>query len=73
MATERTMTEAEASQDVDGLLRRVANGGETVIVELQGKPAIVFVSIAEYERLTGVPLPAERERVRLAEKRGGTP
>jgi PHD/YefM family antitoxin component YafN of YafNO toxin-antitoxin module len=51
----------------------VANGGETVIVELQGKPAIVFVSIAEYERLTGVPLPAERERVRLAEKRGGTP
>lgn len=57
---ERTMTATEARVHFGELLRAVAKRGETVIVEHHGKPTVAFVSVAEYERLTGAPLRTAR-------------
>lgn len=64
---ERTWTATEARVRFGELLRAVAERGETVIVERHGKPAVAFVSVAEYERLTGAPLPTTRNQVRLGD------
>jgi len=53
VAIVHTMSATEARVHFGWLLRRVAECGETVIVEHRGKPKVVFVSIPEYERLTG--------------------
>lgn len=68
---ERTMTATEARQHFGELLRTVTDGGTTVIVEHRGQPAVAFVSVAAYERLTGAPLPARRPRLRFDEVFGG--
>ena len=68
---ERTMTATEARVRFGELLRAVAERGETVIVERHGKPTVAFVPVAEYERLTGAPLPAARDQARLAGGRTG--
>lgn len=51
-----TMSATEARTGFGALLRRVAERGETVIVEHRGKPRLAFVSVPEYERLTGTSL-----------------
>jgi len=65
------MSATEARVRFGELLRAVTERGETVIVEHHGKPAVAFVSVAEYERLTGAPLPAALDHVRLAGGRTG--
>lgn len=50
------MTSTEARVHFGELMRRVVEQGETVIVTHRGTPKVAFVSVAEYERLTGAPL-----------------
>jgi len=49
MAT--TISATEARIHFGELMRRVVERGEPVIVERGGKPEVVVLSIAEYERL----------------------
>ena len=67
----RTLSATEARVHFGELIRSVAERGETVIVRHHGKPTVAFVSVAEYERLTGAPLPSIRDRVRLASEGTG--
>ena len=48
-----TMTTTEARVRFGELMHRVVERGETVIVTHRGTPKVVFISVAEYERLTG--------------------
>jgi prevent-host-death family protein len=48
---EQTVSATEARIHFGELMRRVVERGEPVIVERGGKPEVVVVSIAEYERL----------------------
>lgn len=47
----RTLSATEARARFCELLRRVVEGGETLIIERCGKPHVVVLSIAEYQRL----------------------
>jgi len=49
---ERRMTATEARVHFGEVLRVVADDGETVVVERDGKPRVVVISIDEYRRLT---------------------
>lgn len=66
---ERTWTATEARVRFGELLRAVSERGETIIVERHGKPTVAFVSVAEYERLTGAAFPTARDRLRLSDER----
>ncbi len=57
---ESRMSATEARRHFGELLRRVIEDETPVIVERGGKPQVVFVSLAEYERLRA--RQAERER-----------
>ncbi len=46
-----TLSATEARVRFGELLRRVVERGETLIVERGGKPQVVVISIAEYQRL----------------------
>ena len=46
-----TLTATEARVRFGEMLRRVVEGGETIIVERGGDPQVAVISIAEYERL----------------------
>ena len=48
---ESRMSATEARRHFGELLRRVIEDQTPVIVERGGKPQVVFVSLAEYERL----------------------
>jgi prevent-host-death family protein len=48
---ERRMTATEARIHFGEVMRRVVEQGEQVIVERDGRPQIVLLSIAEFERL----------------------
>lgn len=48
---ERTVSATEARAHFGELARRVAEQHETAIVERGGKPQLVMLSMAEYERL----------------------
>ena len=48
---ERRMTATEARIHFGEVMRRVVEQGERVIVERDGRPQIVLLSIAEFERL----------------------
>jgi prevent-host-death family protein len=50
---ERRITATEARVHFGEVLRRVVELGEQVIVERDGRPQIVMLSIAEFERLRG--------------------
>ncbi len=47
----KTVSASEAKNRFGSLLRQVADQGEEVIVERQGKPRAVILSFAEYERI----------------------
>ncbi len=47
------MSATEARVHFGELMRRVVEGQEPVIVERGGKPKVVVLSVAEYERLRG--------------------
>jgi len=49
---ERTISATEARVHFGQLMRRVVENGEAVFVERSGKPQVVVISVAEYERLT---------------------
>jgi len=49
----KVVTATEARVRFGQLLRRVAEGGETVIVERGGEPQAVVIPLAEYRRLSG--------------------
>lgn len=51
----RVVTATEARIHFGELIRRVAENRETVIVERAGKPQVVVLAMAEYERLLGGP------------------
>ncbi len=48
---ERVVTATEARVRFRDLMRRVAERGEAVVVEKDGKPQVAIVSMAEYARL----------------------
>jgi prevent-host-death family protein len=48
---QRVISATEARVHFGDLLRRVAQGHETVLVERGGHPQVVVLSITEYERL----------------------
>lgn len=43
----------EAGAGVEALTRQVAEQGTPVVVEQEGEPLVIVLSIAEYERLGG--------------------
>ena len=47
------VTEAEAKKRFGELLRDVAEGQETVLIEKDGEPQAIFISLNEYARLQG--------------------
>jgi prevent-host-death family protein len=47
----RVVSATEARVHFGDLMRRVVEGREAVIVERAGKPEVVVLSVAEYERL----------------------
>lgn len=47
----RTISATEARVHFGEVLRRVAENDETIVVERGGKPQVVLLSVAEYERL----------------------
>ncbi|MDP9365772.1 MAG: type II toxin-antitoxin system Phd/YefM family antitoxin [Chloroflexota bacterium] len=53
MGTERTVTVAEAGRDFDGLVQRVMNEQDAVVVEREGEPQVVLLSVEEYRQLRG--------------------
>lgn len=63
---ESTVSATEARVHFGGVLRRVAEQGETIIVERAGKPQAVLISVAEYQRLQAgqVTTPTWREKLR---------
>lgn len=74
------VTEAEAKGRLGELIRDVAEGQETVIIETDGEPRAVVISLDEYSRLGGVPEPQENwkeqvDQVRkmISEELGGKP
>jgi prevent-host-death family protein len=76
----RTMTATEARVHFGELMRRVAEHDETVVVERGGKPQVVVISLAEYDRLRGEQEPEEdwwelaaRSRRLIDEFRQGRP
>lgn len=76
----RVMSATEARVHFGELLRRVTEDAETVVVERGGKPQVVVLSLAEYERLRGAQEPeedwwemAERSRQTINAYRGGRP
>ena len=46
-----TISATEARVHFGEVMRRVTENGETIVVERGGKPQVVVVSVAEYERL----------------------
>ncbi len=76
----RTMSATEARVHFGELMRRVVEGQEPVIVERGGKPQVVVLSVAEYERLRGEKTEpddwwdrAKRSRERVAQELNGRP
>lgn len=63
---ESTVSATEARVHFGGVLRRVAEQGETIIVERAGKPQVVLISVDEYQRLQAgqVKTPTWREKLR---------
>jgi prevent-host-death family protein len=51
---EQTMTATAARIRFGEVLRRVAEGGQRIIVERAGQPQAVIISVAEYEWLKAV-------------------
>src|SRR3972149_3775796 len=51
---ERTMSATEARIHFGELIRSVTESYEAVIVERQGKPQVVVLPVAEYERLKAI-------------------
>lgn len=51
---ETIVTATDAKNNLGALLGRVAEGGEAVIVERQGKPRAAIISIEEYRQLRGL-------------------
>ena len=49
---ERTVSATETRVHFGEMMRRVVEGGETLIVERSGRPQVVILSVAHYERLT---------------------
>ena len=49
----RVISATEARVNFGKLMRRVAESGETYIIERSGKPTLAVLSISEYERLSG--------------------
>jgi prevent-host-death family protein len=47
------MSAADARIHFGEVIRKVADQGETIVVERAGKPQVVIMSVAEYERLGG--------------------
>lgn len=45
------LTVEEASRDLAALLRRVQEGGETVILEEAGRPRAAVIPLEQYEKL----------------------
>ncbi len=66
-----TITATEARVRFGTLLRRVAEGGETIIVERGGQPQVVVLSVADYERLVGRRASDARRRAFEEAVRGG--
>jgi prevent-host-death family protein len=48
---ERSISATETRVRFGEMIRRVVEGGETLIVERSGRPQVVILSIAQYERL----------------------
>jgi prevent-host-death family protein len=75
------VTEDEAKQRLGELLRDVAAGEETVLIEKDGEPQAIFISLNEYTRLRekapqaggGWQAHVDRVRERIAEELGGRP
>ncbi len=75
------VTESEARQRFGELLRDVAEGQETVLIEKDGEPQAIVLSLNEYARLQeNVPQPGgdwkeyiDRVRERIAKELGGRP
>lgn len=57
---ERTISATEARIRFGELMQRVADGGETVIVERDGVPRIAILSIDSYKHLKGEESPWEQ-------------
>ena len=55
----RTITATEARVHFGELMRRVSENDETIVVERGGKPQMVVISLAEYDRLRGEHEPEE--------------
>lgn len=55
----RVISATEARVHFGELMRRVAEGDETVVVERVGKPQVVVISLAEYDRLRARQQPEE--------------
>jgi len=77
---ERTISATEARVKFGQVMQRVADNGETVIVERDGVPRVAIVSIDTYRSLTGQESPLkqwdaelrrlhERLRAELGERR----
>ncbi len=48
---EEVMSAAEARDHFDEVMRQVVEGNHSVVVEYEGKPQVVVISAAEYQRL----------------------
>ncbi len=78
---EEVVTATRARVHFGELMRRVVEGGRTVIVERDGVPQVVVLSVAEYERLRGAQPQGRRAAVesaiqlgeRILARRGGQP
>jgi len=57
---ERTISATEARIRFGELMQRVADGGETVIVERDGVPRVAILSIDSYKHLKGEESPWEQ-------------
>lgn len=57
---ERTVSATEARVRFGELMQRVADGGETVIVERDGVPRVAILSIDSYKHLKGDESPWEQ-------------
>ena len=62
---ERTISATEARIRFGELMQRVADGGETVIVERDGVPRIAIISIDSYNQFKGEESPWEQWEANL--------
>ena len=68
-----TLSVVDLRNNTSDTINRVAYGGERVILERRGKPAVAIVSMEDLEALVEMENQADIKAARKARKQGGKP